>query len=104
MHRTYIFTDSNLILQKLKTELKNFQHSCHTITLSKSTIIAKNADFLQENADISKIKGALVLKVIFSETTYGCVLTYQISSVILKNFRQEFNFTTAPPTHIKMNP
>ena len=53
----------------------------HTIALSKSTILAKkNTDFLQKNADISKIKRALVLKRIFSEIAYACVLTYQISS------------------------
>ena len=40
----------------------------------------KNADFLQRNADISKIKRALVLKGIFSEITYECVLTCQISN------------------------
>ena len=33
----------------------------------------KNGDFSQNSADISKIKGALVLKDIFSESTYGCV-------------------------------
>ena len=33
-------------------------------------------DFLQKNADITKIKKALVLKGIFSETTYVCVRTY----------------------------
>ena len=32
----------------------------------------KNADFLQKDADISKIKGVLVIKGIFSETTYVC--------------------------------
>ena len=37
----------------------------------------KNAGFLQKNA-ISKIKTALVLKGIFSETTYAFVLTCQI--------------------------
>ena len=67
-------------MQKLKTELKNLQHSPHTITLSKGTISTKNADFLQKNADISRIKSALVLKIILSETEYVCVLTYQISS------------------------
>ena len=36
--------------------------------------------FLQKNADISKIKGMLVLKGIFSETKYKCVLSYQILS------------------------
>ena len=33
------------ILQKLKTKLKNFSHSCHTVALSKSIIFAKKADF-----------------------------------------------------------
>ena len=36
--------------------------------------------FFQKNADIIKIKGVFVLKSIFSETKYVCVLTYQISS------------------------
>ena len=34
--------------------------------------------FLPKNADISKIKRALILKGIFSETTNVCVLTFQI--------------------------
>ena len=34
----------------------------------------KSADFLQKNADIRKIKRTLVLKGMFSETPYGCVL------------------------------
>ena len=33
-----------------------------------------------KNADISKIKGTMILKGIFSKTTYACVLPYQISS------------------------
>ena len=43
----------------------------------------KNANFLQKikKADISKIKRALVLKVISYGTTYVCVLMYQISSL-----------------------
>ena len=36
----------------------------------------KNADFLQKNADISKIKRALVLTGIFSETAHVSVCTY----------------------------
>ena len=36
----------------------------------------KNADSLQKNADISKIKRALVPQGIFFETTYVCVLTH----------------------------
>ena len=50
-----------------------------TIALSKGTILAKKCYFFAKNADISKIKRALVLKRIFSETTYECVLTHQIS-------------------------
>ena len=34
------------MLQNLKTELKNLQHSSHTIVMSKGTIL-----FLQNNAD-----------------------------------------------------
>ena len=60
------------ILDKLKTELKSSRkHSYYTITLFKGTIFAK------KNADINKIKRVLVLKEIFSETTYVCVLTYK---------------------------
>ena len=32
------------------------------------------------NADISKFKRALILKGIFFDTSYGCVLTCQVSS------------------------
>ena len=42
------------------------------IALSKGTIFDKCADFLQKNAAISKVKGVLVLKDIFSEKTYVC--------------------------------
>ena len=59
------------ILQKLKTELKNLEHSSHTIALSIGTIFTTIFNYFckQKNADISKIKGALVLKDI-------CVCTY----------------------------
>ena len=41
--KTYIFLlVVTFILQKLKTELKNLCHSCHTIVLNKGTIFAKN--------------------------------------------------------------
>ena len=36
--------------------------------------------FLQKNADISKIKKAVVLKGMFSEKAFVCVPMYQISS------------------------
>ena len=38
--------------------------------------------FCQINVYISKIKRVLVLKIIFSETTWLCVLTHQISSFL----------------------
>ena len=44
--------------------------------------------FLQKDAEISKIGRVLVLNVIFSETKYMCLLTYQISS--LKHNPNEF--------------
>ena len=44
----------------------------------KVLFLPKNADFLQKNADISKIRTALVLKGIFSKTEYVCVVMYQI--------------------------
>ena len=34
---------------------------------------------MPKNANISKIKGILVLNGMISETTFACVLTYQIS-------------------------
>ena len=65
-------------MANLEQSLKNLQHNSHTIALSKGTIFAKNWYFFKKNADISKIKGTLVLKGIFSETTYVCLLTCQI--------------------------
>ena len=62
-------------------ELTNLYHMPHTSDLNKGTIIGKkNAEFLQKNAGVSIIKEVLVVKSIFSGTTYLCVLTYQISS------------------------
>ena len=45
----------------------------------KVLFLPKYANFVSKNGDISKIKKVLVLKVIFSETTFVFVLTYQIS-------------------------
>ena len=79
--KTYIFINSNSsILEKLKTELKIF-NTAPTLSLSvKVLFLPKRANFLQKNADISKIKTVLVLKGIFSETAYVCVLTHHTSS------------------------
>ena len=53
--KTYISIKNNLSY-KLKTELRNLQHSCHTVALSKGTIFAqKNAEFCNKKIDISKI-------------------------------------------------
>ena len=51
--------------------------------------------FCKKNADISKIEKVVVLKSIFSETKYVCVLTYQfqVSSLVLTGFRR-----VLPPT------
>ena len=58
----------------METELKNLQHSSHTIPLKKGTI------FVKKMVIFCKIKGVLVLKGIFSQTSYLSFITYQISS------------------------
>ena len=75
----------------------------HNIALSKSTIIARKCRFFSKNIDISKIKWALVLKGIFSETKCVCVLTYkfQFSSIILTSFRQDWGGGGGEGGHIK---
>ena len=52
----------------------------NTALVLKVLFLPKNTSFLHKNADISKIKGFFLLKGIFSETAYVCVLTYQIST------------------------
>ena len=64
----------------MKKELKISNTALTLLLLVKVLFLPKNAAFLQRNAGISKIKRALVLKVTFSETTYLCVLTYQVWS------------------------
>ena len=53
--------------------------------------------FFQKNADISKIKKALVQKDIFPETNYVWVLTYRISSIILTILRRGVVLLPPPP-------
>ena len=43
-------------------------------------ILSKNTDFLQRNADFSKIKAILMRKGIISETADVCVFSHEISS------------------------
>ena len=40
--------------------LKIFKHSSYTIAFSEGTVYAKNAEFLQKNDDINKIKGVIL--------------------------------------------
>ena len=63
---------------KQKTELKHLTQLSH-YRLGKGTVFAKKCWFLQKKTDTSRIKRVLVLKGIFSETTYARVITYQIS-------------------------
>ena len=74
--RTYIFVNSNPL------SYKNWkQNSSHTTALRKGIIFGKKCwFFVKINADISTIEEVMLLKGIFSETTYVCVVTYQISS------------------------
>ena len=46
-------------------------------------------------ADISKIKKFLVLKAIYSKTTYMRVLIHQISRIILMSFRKRVILTNS---------
>ena len=74
--RIYIFINSNFYLTKTEKNLKIIKHSSITLLLWVEVLFwPKNTDFLQKNADISKIKRTLVLKGIFSESTYVCVCT-----------------------------
>ena len=78
--KTYIFVSGNLLSYKnWKQNYKIFNTTLTLLLWVKVLFLPKNAEFLQKNADISKVKRALVLKGIFSETTYVCVLMYQIS-------------------------
>ena len=78
--KTYIFINSNLL--SYKKWKQNWEISKTAITLLlwiKVLLLPRNADVLQRDADINKIQRVLVLKGIFSETSYVCVPTYQIS-------------------------
>ena len=79
--KTYIFINSNFLSYKIWKQNYKISNTVLTLLLwVKVIFFPKNAVFFTKNADLSKIKRALVLKGIFSETTYVCVLTDQISS------------------------
>ena len=57
--------------------------------------------FCKRYADISKNKEVLLLKDVFSETTYMCVLMYkfQVANIGLTSFRQGVILPPTHPTH-----
>ena len=77
--KTYVFIKSNLLSYKnWKQNYKTCNTALTLLLWVKILFLPKTVIFLQKNADIRKIKRALVLKGIFSKTTYVCVLTCQI--------------------------
>ena len=76
-----IFINSNFYLKKTENKTKKtltqLSHYCFEL---RYYFCQKMIIILQKNADISKVKKASGTKVIFSETTYVCILTYPISS------------------------
>ena len=82
IYKSYIFINSNSLSSKTwKQSLKISNTALILFALSKGIILGKKFWFFAKNADISKIKRAVVLKGIFSENTYECVLMYHISSL-----------------------
>ena len=77
---------------------QNLLHVSHTIALSKGSFFCKK----KKNGGISKIKEVLLLKGIFSETIYVCVLTYQISSFYHNS--NEFQTRSNPPAPSQNKP
>ena len=78
--KTYIYINSNLLSYKNWKQKQKISNIALTLLLWLKVLFwPKNAEFLQKNAVISKIKRASVLKGLFSETKYGFVYTLQIS-------------------------
>ena len=67
----YVFVNSNLTKTEYGTK-KNINTAFTLLLWVKVLFLPKKGDFLQKNADISKIRKVLVLKGIFPETTYVC--------------------------------
>ena len=107
---TFYLTKTEDITKISATQLSHY-------SLSKGTILVKNADFLQKNAAISKIKRLLVLKA-YCENKYGYELTCEVLSFQHNSnqFLTGVNSTSSPspplppakrtpknPTQIKFN-
>ena len=69
---TFYLTKTENRTKKSLTQLSHYRFELRYYLCQKKRL------FFTKNADISKIKKALVLKGSFSETTYVCVLTCQI--------------------------
>ena len=97
VYDSYIFINSNGLSYKKWKQNKKF--TANTAFMQQLWVnvllLRKAADVLQKkNADISKIKGLLEPKGIFSETKYLCVPMYQIQvfSIILMTITQRATF------------
>ena len=68
-------------LTKIENRTKKYLNAAVTLLLWVEILLwEKMLIFCKESAGIRKIKEVLVLKSIFPETAYVCVLTYQLSS------------------------
>ena len=73
-------------LEQLGKRIADVWSAKLTFSLTVTLYFTKNENrtiqnFCKKCTDISKIKRTLVLKGIFSETPYVCVITYEIASL-----------------------
>ena len=89
-----------------RTKKSVTQLSHHSFEQRQYFCQKKMLNFAPKNVDISKIKGALVLKAIFSETIYMCVFTYQIpcSTILLTSFKRVRGSDFVPSPTSKRTP
>ena len=94
-------------LTKTENRTKKFQTQLSHYCFEKGPIFAKKRWFLEKNANISKIKKALILKAYFLKL-HLCVnlrTKFEDFSIILASFRQgEGNFTPPPPATPQKEP
>ena len=89
--KTYIFNNSNFLSCKNWKQNWNIFNTALTLLLwVKVLFLPENADFLQKNTDISKIKRTLVLKGIFS--------------IFLTSFRQGVILLPTPAPYLPLLP
>ena len=84
VRKTYIFINSNLL------SYKNWKQNQKIVNIAFIPLLLVKVLYLPKNADISKIKGVLVRKSIFSETKCVCVYLrtkFHVSGIILTRFR-----------------